>query len=199
MITDRSARALVCRYVDEVRQDLRHTARSLCRVPAFTIVAVVTLALGLGANTALFSVASAVLLEPLSVPHPERLVRSVTESNGVWLNSSPETLKIWSDADAIFEDVSAHRFEIVNVTGNVQPVQIGVARVSHAFLRLFGAAVLRGRAFTAEEDRPGGPAVAVLSYSLWMRQFAGDESVLGPGTRHCSTHHRRHHRTGFQQ
>lgn len=148
-------------------------------MPAFATVAVATLALGIGANTALFSVANAVLLKPLSVPHPERLVRSVTESNGVWLNSSPETFKIWTDADAIFEDVSAHRFDIVNLTGNVQPVQIGVARVSHAFLRLFGAPVLRGRAFTPEEDRRGGPAAAILSYSLWMRQFGGDESVLG--------------------
>ena len=167
------------RYVDEVRQDVRHTVRSLRRTSGFTAVAVTTLALGIGANTALFSVANAVLLKPLSVPHPERLVRSVTESNGVWLNSSPETLKIWTDADAIFEDVSAHRFDIVNLTGSVQPVQIGVARVSHAFLRLFGAPVLRGRAFTPEEDRPGGPAVAILSYSLWMRQFGGNESILG--------------------
>ena len=148
-------------------------------MPGFTAVAVATLALGIGANTALFSVANAVLLKPLSVPHPERLVRSVTDSNGVWLNSSPETFKIWKDADAIFEDVSAHRFDIVNLTGQVQPLQIGIARVSEAFLRLFGAPVVRGRVFTPEEDRPGGPAVAILSYSLWMRQFGGDEAVLG--------------------
>jgi len=169
----------IFRYVEEARQDVRHTVRSLRRTPGFTIIAVLTLALGIGANTALFSVANAVLIKPLSVTHPERLVRSVTDNNGVWMNGSPATFKVWKDADAIFEDVSAHRVDIVNLTGNPRPQQIGVARVSHAFLRLFDAPLLRGRAFTTEEDRPGGPAVAILSYPLWMRQYGGDESILG--------------------
>src|SRR5215510_11460320 len=169
----------IFRYVDEAAQDLRYTVRSLRRMPGFAIVVVVTLALGIGANTALFSVANAVLIKPLSVPHAERLVRSVTDYNGVRMNSSPITFKVWRDADAIFEDVSAHRFDIVNLTGDVHPEQIGVARVSDAFLRLFAAPILRGRAFTLEEDRPNGPAVAILSYSLWIRRFGGDESVLG--------------------
>jgi predicted permease len=169
----------IFRYVTDAAQDVRYTIRSFRKMPGFAIVAVVTLALGIGANIALFSVANAVLIKPLSVPRPERLVRSVTDNNGVWMNASPATFKVWTDADRIFEDVSAHRFDIVNLTGDTQPEQIGIARVSEAFLRLFGAPVLRGRMFSPEEDRPHGPAVAILSYPLWIRRFGSDESVLG--------------------
>src|SRR5262245_36201134 len=126
----------ISRYVDEAAQDVRYTARSFRRMPGFATIAVLTLALRIGANTALFSVANALLITPLSAPRPERLVRSVTDNNGVWMNASPATFKVWKDADAIFEDVSAHRFDIVNLTGSNQPEQIGVARVSEAFLRL---------------------------------------------------------------
>jgi putative ABC transport system permease protein len=170
----------IFRCLEEAAQDARYAGRTLRKAPGFALVAIATLALGVGANTALFSVANAVLIKPLHVPQADRLVRSVTSNNGVVLNiSSAITFKIWKDADAIFADVSAHRFDVVNLTGDTEPEQAAVARVSEAFFRLFGVPMLLGRGFTAGEDRPGGPPVVVLSSSLWTRRFGSDESVAG--------------------
>jgi hypothetical protein len=106
------------------------------------------------------------------------LVRSVTIENGtVFALASPITLKVWLDNEAIFEDVSAHRLDVVNVTGAGDPELAPVARVSAPFFRLFHAPVLVGRTFTADEDRPNGPPVAILSHGMWVRRFGGDVSA----------------------
>jgi predicted permease len=167
-------------WLEQAVQDARYAWRAFRRSPGFTLAAVITLALGIGMNTALFTVVNAVVLRPLRAPHADRLVRSVTINNGVLLPiSDASTFKVWKNADSVFEDVSAHRFDVANLTGGPEPEQVGVARVSEAFFRLFGASLLLGRGFSADEDRPGGPSVVVLSHGLWTRRFNGDRSVVG--------------------
>jgi putative ABC transport system permease protein len=168
------------RWIEEVGRDLRYTMRSLARNRSFTAVVVVTLGLGIGATTAVFSVVNAVVLRPLKTPDADRLVRSLSLNNGQPLDvTSPYTLKVWQDLNSVFEDVSAHRLDFVNVTGPPDPEQIPVARVSEAFFRLFRAPFVAGRTFTIDEDRPNGPPVAVLSYGLWIRRFGGDSRAVG--------------------
>jgi putative ABC transport system permease protein len=173
----RAARSFV--LLDDLWRDVRYAIRTLGQSPAFTSVAVLTLALGIGATTAIFSVVNAVLLTPLQVPDAARLVRFVTVHNG---DSSPVAgspeFSAWQSQSAV-EDVAAHRLEFINLTGAATPEQLPVARVSNEFFRLFHTTVIRGRVFTGEEDRPGGAAVAVVSYALWTRRFDGDPEILG--------------------
>jgi putative ABC transport system permease protein len=167
-------------WVDEIRRDLRHTLRSFAKTPGFTAVVILTLGLGIGATTAVFSVVNAVVLRPLNAPHAERLVRSLSINNGRPTEMpSAYTLRVWKDLRDVFEDVSAHRLDSVPLMGTSEPEQISVGRVSEPFFRLFGASVIAGRTFSAEEDRPNGPTVAVLSYGLWVRRFGGDTDVVG--------------------
>jgi putative ABC transport system permease protein len=167
-------------WVDEIRRDLRHTLRSFAKTPGFTAVVILTLGLGIGATTAVFSVVNAVVLRPLNAPHAERLVRSLSINTGRPTEMpSAYTLRVWKDLRDVFEDVSAHRLDSVPLMGTSEPEQISVGRVSEPFFRLFGASVIAGRTFSAEEDRPNGPAVAVLSYGLWVRRFGADASLVG--------------------
>jgi len=167
-------------WVDEIRRDLRHTLRSFAKTPGFTAVVILTLGLGIGATTAVFSVVNAVVLRPLNAPDAERLVRSLSINNGRPTEMpSAYTLRVWKDLRDVFEDVSAHRLDSVPLMGTSEPEQISVGRVSEPFFRLFGASVIAGRTFRAEEDRPNGPTVAVLSYGLWVRRFGGDTGVVG--------------------
>jgi predicted permease len=168
------------RWVEEGRRDLRHTVRSFARNPGFAAIVILTLGLGIGATTAVFSVVNAVVLRPLSAPHADRLVRSLSVSSGRPTDlPSPYTLKVWKDLGDIFEDVSAHRLDSVPLLGSSEPEQVAVGRVSDAFFRLFGASLVAGRTFTADEDRPNGPAVAVLSSELWIRRFGADPGIVG--------------------
>jgi len=167
-------------WVEDIQRDLRHSLRSFTRNPGFATVVILTLGLGIGATTAVFSVVNAVVLRPLKAPNAERLVRSLTLANGQETTMpSAYTLRVWQDLRDVFEDVSAHRLDSVPLMGTSQPEQIAVGRVSEAFLRLFGAPVIAGRTFSRDEDRPNGPAVAVLSYGLWIRRFAGDANIVG--------------------
>jgi putative ABC transport system permease protein len=167
-------------WLEEAGRDLRHTLRSLARNKAFAAIVVMTLALGIGANTAVFSVVNAVVLTPLRVAGAERLVRSVTVNNGVPQPiSDASTYKVWRDDRESFEDVSAYRLDFVNLTADREPEQVPVARVSEGFFRLFRASLAGGRTFSVDEDRPGGPAVAVLSYGLWTRRYAADPAAIG--------------------
>ena len=167
------------RWVEDLRRDFRHTVRSFTRNPGFATVVVLTLGLGIGATTAVFSVVNAVVLRPLNAPHAERLVRSFVIDGQRTQMPSPYTLRVWKDLRDVFEDVSAHRLDSVPLLGTSEPEQISVGRVSEPFFRLFGAPVIAGRTFSPDEDRTNGPAVAVLSYGLWVRRFGGDASVVG--------------------
>jgi len=175
------ARAVwIARWLDVLHQDLTYAFRSLRRQPAFTAVAVLTLALGIGANAAIFSVIDAVLVRPLKTPDADRLVRLVDRvRGGASSTASIRHLKVWAVQDSVLEDVSAHRLELVNLTGSSPPEQIPAGRVSMSFFHLFRAPIARGRTFTPEEDRPNGARAVLLSHEFWTRRFGGDETVVG--------------------
>jgi putative ABC transport system permease protein len=165
--------------VETFLQDLRHALRTAWHSPAFTFAAVAALALGIGANTAIFSVVNTVLLRPLPYPDPGRLVVFVnTSPQGVGQGASPTKFNNWRRQTAVVQDVSAFRFSVVNLTEG-DPEQVATAHVSADFFRLFGAPVTAGRTFAAAEDLPNGGRVAVLSDGFWRRRFGADAAIIG--------------------
>jgi len=161
-------------------QDLKHSIRMFRQSAGFTFAAVAALALGIGANVAIFSVVNAVLLKPAPFPDPDRLVLfQNTSPQGTGQAASPAKFAHWSGLSDIVQDAAAFRSGVVNYTGGEAPEQFSWAQVSTAYFRLFGAPVLRGRTFSAEEDLPGGPLVAVISHGLWVRRFAEDPDLVG--------------------
>lgn len=169
-------------WLEMLIQDLRFAMRWLRKTPGFTMAVVATLALGIGANTAIFSVVNTVLLQPLTYPDPERLVQIVR--NGPQGNSTalalPEVEAAREQA-SLFTDIAAYDYfgPAVNLTGDGEPEQVKAIHVSAEYFRLFGAPVALGRAFTAEEDRPGGGHFAVIGHDLWLRRFGGAASIVG--------------------
>lgn len=161
-------------------QDARQSLRLLFHSPAFTVTAVAALALGIGANTAVFSIASAVLLRPIPAPHFDRIVQFMIDFPGISIpGGSPRAFYFWRQQTRIVRNVSALRLELLNLTGRGEPQQLATARVSAGFFQLFGAAPSAGRLFTSDEERPGGPRVAVLSHELWTSRFGADRSIVG--------------------
>ncbi len=160
--------------------DARRSLRVFWQSPGFTLAAVAALTLGIGANTAIFSIVNAVLLKPVPFPDVDRIVVFQTvQPEGAFSAGSPAKLAHWRRQTGVVEDVSAYRSNVVNLTGEGFPEQVRASQVSAAYFRLFGASVYRGRTFTTDEDRPGGERVAVLSYGLWTRRFGADSRVLG--------------------
>ncbi len=167
--------------METLLQNLRYAFRTLRNSPGFAAVAILTLALGIGANTAIFSVVNAVLLQPLSYPHPDRLVElelSSPQGNGD-VTSIPK-FNVWREQTDVFDSVAAYDFSGpgINLTGGDRPELIKGIHVSAEYFRVFGAPVALGRTFTPEEDRPGGPAVVVISNGLWRNRFGGDPGIL---------------------
>ena len=163
-------------------QDLRHAVRSLRRQPGFTLVALLTLALGIGANTAVFSVMYGVLLRPLPLPDAGALV-SFTEPGG---DGRPiETAVNWPEYQLIQQYLSpamqlaAEASVGFNVSNGAATVRAGGLRVTHSYFDVLGIRPALGRTFTAEEDQLGGPSTVVLSHGLWQRQFAADAGIIG--------------------
>ena len=150
--------------------------------PGFTIAAIAALALGIGANTAIFSVVNTVLLKPLTYPDPDRIVQFLlTAPGGSDPGASIPKYALWREKTNVFQDASAYNFSGVgfNLTGGAYPEQIKGIHVTADYFRLFGATVERGRTFTAEEDRPHGPHVVVLSDGLWRRRYGADPNIIG--------------------
>jgi putative ABC transport system permease protein len=167
-------------YRAEVRQDLAYALRLLRRMPAFTIAAVATLALGIGATVAVFSIANAVLLKPPAFPDPERVVIFETRSPaGSDTGASPAMYGHWRTLTTVVQDVAAFRSGFVNDTGSASPEQLRAGRVSANYFRLFGAEMSHGRTFSEAEDRPGGGHPVVLGHRLWMRRFDSNPTVIG--------------------
>jgi putative ABC transport system permease protein len=165
--------------MDTLLQDVRQALRLTWQSPAFTLAAVAALALGIGANTAIFSVVNAVLLKPLPYPDHERLMLMLnTSPQGTGPGASPTKFNNWRRQTSVLQDVSAYRFSAVNLTEG-DPEQVDSAHVSADFFRLFGAPVAVGRTFAAEEDLPNGGRVAVLSEGFWRRRLGGDPSAVG--------------------
>jgi putative ABC transport system permease protein len=166
--------------MDTLLQDLRYGLRNLARTPSFTAVAVLTIALGIGANAAIFSVVHAVLLKRLPYPEPDRLVviaesqRMVGEMGVAW----PSYLDIRERARSM-RPVALYRVDEMTVSGQREPELLRVGEVSAEFFPLLGARPALGRAFVAADDRPGASPAVVLSDELWGTRFGGDRGVIG--------------------
>src|SRR5450759_447541 len=163
--------------------DLRHAFRVLRKSPGFTLVAIAALALGIGANTAIFSVINVVLLMPLPYPQPDRIMqvaRGFPDFQGGGNSSSIPKFNAWKKND-VFESMAAYDFSGpgMNVGGVDHPEQVKGIHVSSEFFRVFGVSPVLGRAFTAEEDMPSGPKVAVISYQLFSLRLGGDLRLVG--------------------
>jgi putative ABC transport system permease protein len=166
--------------VETLFADLAHSLRILKRTPGFTVTAIAALALGIGANSAIFSVVNAVLLKPVPFPQPDQLVMFMnTGPQGEFPGASPAKFAHWQQQSSIVQDVTAFRGNVVNETSGTEPEQLRESQVSADFFRLFGVPLIRGRVFNEAEDRPGGDRVAIISYGLWQRRFGGDANVLG--------------------
>jgi predicted permease len=167
--------------LDNLLTDLRHALRMFAKNPGFTFAVVAALALGIGADTAIFSVVNTVLLKPLSYPDPDRIVQFLlTSPQGQGPGASATEFHVWQEQKNVFADVAAYDFsgKGLNLTGTV-PEQVHGVHVTEAYFRLFGAPMLLGRTFTAQEDAPHGGNVAVLSYGLWKRKYGGDVHIAG--------------------
>jgi predicted permease len=150
--------------------------------PGFTATVVAALTLGIGANTAIFSVVNAVVLKPIPFPEPDRLVRvmnSNRETGGVAGNSSPAKFMHWRAQTDVLEDVAAFRGNSLNYSAGDVPERVTVNQVSEAYLRAIGAPLIEGRSFAPEEDLPGAPRTAVLSYNFWTERLGADPDVVG--------------------
>jgi len=165
-----------------IRQDFVYALRHLRKHPGYLIVTVLTLALGIGANTAIFSVVNGVVLRPLAYPDPGRLVFITSQFPSLgfdqfWV-SAPEFLE-FRERNASFEEVGAYRSGAVNLGTQDQPRRVVSALVTSELMPVLGVSPLRGRQFTRADTLPGAEDVAVLSSELWRSAFGGDESVLG--------------------
>jgi putative ABC transport system permease protein len=168
--------------MDLFRQDFRYALRSLGRAPGFALVATLTLALGFGANTAMFSVIQAVLLRPLPYQEPDRLVM-------VWEHNlprqrdrnvvSPANYLRWQERATSFSDLAMYTWSSTVFTGGDASERVSGRSVTTNLFSVLGAQPALGRGFTAEEGVPGGPEIILLSHGLWQRRFGGDSSVVG--------------------
>jgi len=166
-------------WLENIMQDVRYGLRQLRRSTGFTAVAVLTLALGIGANTAIFSVVNAVLLHPLPYPDFCRLVM-------VWervrlpyyqndLNDpAPGNFAEWWRQNSVFEDMAAIEDRSFNLSGAGEPLRVEGEAVSASLFTLLGIRPALGRTFTADEDVPGGPRVVVMAHNLWVSRYAAD-------------------------
>jgi putative ABC transport system permease protein len=167
--------------MDSFVRDLRQSLRMFAQSPAFTLAAVAALTLGIGANTAIFSVVNAVLLRPVAMPDPDRVVVFINTSprGPGGPAASPAKFAHYERQTDIVQDVSAFNTGVMNYTGGNFPEQLRSGRVSADFLKLIGAPFVAGRNFTADEDRPKGPKVAIISRSLWETRFNADPNITG--------------------
>jgi predicted permease len=162
--------------------NFKHAVRMFRANPGFTFAAVAALALGIGINTAIFTVVDAVLLKPLTYPEPDRIVQFlITSPQGEVVSSgiSIPDFVLFEQQTTVFQDVAAYDWggPGYNLTGD-RPEQVRGVHVTQGYFRLFGAPVILGRTFTAKEDSPNGGKVAVLSYGLWQRKFGGNPNII---------------------
>jgi putative ABC transport system permease protein len=166
--------------MDSFLRDIRHSLRLFWQNRGFTATAIAALAIGIGLNTAIFSIVSAVLLKPPPFPRADRIVLLMnTSPQGSGPNASPAKFAHWRQQSTVLEDVAAFRGGVVNWTGGDLPLQLRSGQVSAAFFRLFGAPVVLGRTFSPAEDSPNAGHVAVISEGLWTRRFSHDPNIIG--------------------
>jgi putative ABC transport system permease protein len=163
-------------------QDLRYGFRTLTKNPGFSFIAVVSLALGIGANTAIFSLVNAVLLKPLPFTEPERLVMVWEDASAIGFprdDVAPANYVDWKAQNQVFEDMAALNWKNFNLTGDGEPERILAHGVTANFFPLLGIQPAIGRTFSIEDDKPGGVKVAILSYGLWRGRYGGDRAIVG--------------------
>ncbi len=163
-------------------QDVKFAIRMLLKKPGFTLIAVMTLALGIGANTAIFSVVQAALLSPLPYDHSNRLMMVWQSYPQRGLDLVPLSFPNFVDLRGqaqVFEETGVFGNRSMSLTGSGEPERIGGMRVSTTLLPISGVAPLMGRAFLPEEDRPSGNRVVILSHGLWARRFGADPQIIG--------------------
>ncbi|HKS73827.1 MAG TPA: ABC transporter permease [Terriglobales bacterium] len=176
--------ALGTRLLQELCQDLHYGLRQLRRNPGFTAVAVITLALGIGANTAIFSVVDAVLLRPLPFPQPNRIVQPMRQYKSIRVTVpaiSAALFDYWKAHNRVFSHLAAFSFLPIgfNLAARGLPERVPGVRVSADFFKVLGVSPFAGRTFSPAEDRPGGERVVVLGYNLWQARFGRNKGVVG--------------------
>src|SRR5262245_10723743 len=172
------------RLEDEMFQDLRYGLRMLLKTPGFTLIAIFTLALGIGANTAIFSVVNAVLIKALPFHEPDRIVMLWMDNPALDLGfhelpPAPVDLPEWRREAESFEQIAAIRPRDADLSEWGDPERVGGVQVTASFFPLLGAQPLLGRVFSVDEERPGRDKVAIISYDLWQRSFGGETNIVG--------------------
>ena len=167
-------------FAAQMLRDARHALRQLVRTPVFSIVAVLTIALGVGATSAVFSVVNGILLRPLPFHDPDSLVslHEVVPQFGKFL-VAPATFLDWRNQNTVFERLVASFSPTETLTGGGEPERVQAALVSWDTFHALGVQPALGASFTADDDRPKGPAVMVISHGLWQRRFGGDPAIIG--------------------
>jgi putative ABC transport system permease protein len=178
---ERSRDARGLRWLEEFWQDLRYGARMLWTNPGFTLTAMLTLALGIGANTVIFSIINAVWLRPLPYPDPDRLivVRETKLPETDDSQVSPAAFLAWQKQNTVFSPLEAITVRYFNLTDEINPERVRGMPSTYGFLPMFGLRLTIGRYFLPEEDRPGHNRVVIIGYNLWQRRFGGDLNILG--------------------
>jgi putative ABC transport system permease protein len=173
-------KAIGLRLFDELCGDIRYGLRGLRRNPGFATIAIITLALGIGATAAIFSFVNAVLLKPLPYPHPEQIV-SVGEKLPDGFSNPISTLNFldWERQNRCFEYLAALAFDKVTLTGSDRPQEVKVHRVSTLYFKVLGVSAALGRTFAASENEPGNDLEVVLSNRIWRSRFGGDPQIIG--------------------
>src|SRR6185295_13649525 len=168
--------------MESLIKDIRYGIRGLLKRPGFTAIAVITLALGIGANTAIFSLVNAVLLRPLPYNNADRLVMVWEDASyaGFPKNTpAPANFVDWRSQNQSFEGMAAITTRSFNLTGEGEPEKLEANTATANFFSLLGVQPLLGRGFVPDDDNPQGSKVAVVSYELWQRVLGGEASVIG--------------------
>src|SRR6266550_3937949 len=161
-------------------QDIRFAVRMLAKNWTVTAIIVVVLALGIGANTAIFSVVNAALLRPLPYADPDRLVRLSEDSPNVpQMSISYPNFLDWREQNKVFSGIAAMQFRSLNLTGVNEPERLAGRAVSAELFDVLGVKLAQGRSFATEEDQPGASPVCMISYGLWQRRFGSDPEIVG--------------------
>jgi len=170
--------------LDTFFRDVKHSIRMFVKSPGFTLTAVAALALGIGANTAIFSIVNAVLLKPVPVPNPDSFVMlmntfvSRTGESGSGPGASPAKFQHWR-AQPVLTEVSAFRNGVMNYAAGEVVEQVRSMQMSADAFSCWGLPILRGRTYTTQEDLPNGPRVVLISEGFWTRRFAANPQILG--------------------
>ena len=172
--------------LESIKQDVRYAARAARKNPLFAAVAILTLALGIGVNTAMFSVIHTVLLREPPYTDPDRLVavrQRFPKIGEATLNASPAEYLDYRDRNRVFDSVAGYEDAVFDLTGGSEPVRVQAARVTHNLFATLGVGPHAGRVFSPDEDVPGAPPVAILSYEFWQRHFGGRSDAVGSAIR----------------